>query len=79
MSGMSRREVAIAAAIAVLITGALIVVRTLHGSAQPDVTFLNGKSYNCRTVLDSFQSSQGPGIYPQQVINFCVSTAQRQP
>jgi hypothetical protein len=79
MSAMSRREIAIAAAIAVLITCTLIVVRVMHGHGQPGTTSYNGKTYDCRTVLDSLESSQGPGAYPQQVLDFCVSAAERQP
>jgi hypothetical protein len=72
MTGMSRLFT-VAVALAVLIACSLILLHAFRGHSQNGTFSYDGKTYDCQQVIDSFESSQGPGRYPQSVIDYCVS------
>ena len=70
MAGVSR-VVSVAVVLAVIAASALILLHAFGGHSQPGIVVYNGKTYDCRKVLRSFESTQGPGVYPQPVIDAC--------
>jgi hypothetical protein len=75
MAGMSR-VVTVAVVLAVLAACSLILLHVFRGHGQTGTVIYGGRTYDCRQVLDSFESKTGPGVYPQPVIDACVSNAQ---
>jgi len=67
MAGVSR-VVSVAVVLAVIAASALILLHAFGGHSQPGTVIYDGKAYDCRKVLRSFESTQGPGVYPQPVL-----------
>jgi hypothetical protein len=72
MAGVSR-VVSVAVVLAVIAASALILLHAFGGHGQPGTVVYDGKAYDCRKVLRSFESTQGPGVYPQPVLDACVN------
>ena len=72
MAGVSR-VVSVAVVLAVIAASTLLLLRAFGGHGQPGTIDYGGKTYDCRKVLRSFESTQGPGVYPQPVIDACVN------
>jgi hypothetical protein len=67
------RAVPVAVVLAVIAASTLLLLRAFGGHGQPGTIDYGGKTYDCRKVLQSFESTQGPGVYPQPVIDACVN------
>jgi hypothetical protein len=72
MAGMSR-VVSIAVVLAVIAACSLILLNVFRGHGQTGTVVYGGRTYYCRKVVQSFESTTGPGVYPQQVIDACVN------
>ena len=72
MAGVSR-VVSVAVVLAVIAASALILLHAFGSHGQPGTVDYGGKTYDCHKVLRSFESTQGPGVYPQPVIDACVN------
>ena len=72
MAGMSR-VVSIAVVLAVIAACSLILLHVFHGHGQAGTVVYGGRTYDCQKVLQSFESTAGPGVYPQPVIDACVN------
>jgi len=72
MAGVSR-VVSVAVVLAVIAASALILLHAFGSHGQPGTVDYGGKTYDCHKVLRSFESTQGPGVYPQAVIDACVN------
>ncbi len=68
------RVFSVAVVLAVIAASALILLHAFRGRGQPGTVRYGGKSYDCHTVLQSFESTEGPGVYPQSVIDACVNS-----
>ena len=75
MAGVSRvvTVVTVVIVLAVVAACALIVLHAFGGHGRSDTVEYGGRSYDCRQVLQSFESTAGPGVYPQAVIDACVN------
>ncbi len=73
MVGMSR-VVSVAVVLAVIAACSLILLHAFRGHGQPGTVIDGGKTYDCHKVLQSFESTRGPGVYPQSVIDACVNS-----
>ncbi|HJY73039.1 MAG TPA: hypothetical protein VJ347_14775 [Streptosporangiaceae bacterium] len=72
MAGVSR-VVTIAIVLAVVAACSLILLHVFRGHGQTGTVVYGGRTYDCRQVLQSFESTTGPGVYPQLVIDACVN------
>jgi hypothetical protein len=68
------RVATVAIVLAVVAACSLIVLYVLRGHAQKGTVVYRGRTYDCRQVLQSFESTAGPGVYPQAVVDGCVSS-----
>jgi hypothetical protein len=73
MAGMSR-VVTVAIVLAVIAACSLILLYAFRGHGRAGTVVYGGTTYDCRKVLQSFESTAGPGVYPQPVIDACVSS-----
>jgi hypothetical protein len=48
-------------------------VRESHAHGPAGTVVYGGRTYDCRKVLQSIESSAGPGVYPQPIFGACVS------
>ena len=74
MVGVSRLF-SVAVVLAVIAVSALILLHAFAGHGQPGTVMYGGKSYDCHQVLQSFESAAGPVVYPQSVVDACVTNA----
>jgi hypothetical protein len=73
MAGVSR-VVSVAVVLAVIAASALVLLHAFGGHGQTGTVIVyNGKTYDCHKVLMSIESTQGPGVYPQPVLDACVN------
>jgi len=73
MAGMSR-VVTLVIVLAVIAACSLILLEALGGHGRSGTVVYGGRSYDCRKVLQSFDSAAGPGVYPQPVVDACVNS-----
>ena len=64
----------VAVVLAVIAVSALILLHAFRGRGQPGTVRYGCKSYDCHTVLQSFDDHGRPGVYPQSVIDACVNS-----
>src|SRR6516164_741453 len=72
MAGVSR-VVSVAVVLAVIAASALILLHAFGGHGQPGTVVYDGKLYDCRKVLRSFERTQGTGVDTQPVLDACVN------
>jgi hypothetical protein len=72
MAGVSR-VVTVVIVLAVVAACALILLHAFGGHGRSDTVEYGGRSYDCHQVLQSFESTAGPSVYPQAVIDACVN------
>ncbi len=72
MADMSR-VVTIAVVLAVIAACSLILLHVFRGHGQTGTVVYGGRTYDCHKVLQSFESTAGPGVYPQPVVDACVN------
>jgi MFS superfamily sulfate permease-like transporter len=72
MAGMSR-VVSIAVVLAVIAACSLILLHVFRSHGQTGTVVYGGRTYDCHKVVQSFESTTGPGVYPQPVIDACVN------
>jgi hypothetical protein len=73
MAGVSR-VFAVAVVLAVIAASALILLHAFGSHGKPGTVLYGGRSYDCHTVLQSFESTEGPVVYPQSVVDACVNS-----
>jgi len=73
MADMSSRVFTIAVVLAVIAACSLILLHLFRGHGQARTVVYGGTTYDCQKVLQSFESTTGPGVYPQPVIDACVN------
>ncbi len=67
------RVAAIAVALAAIGACSLILLHVFQGHGQAGTVVYGGRTYDCHKVVQSFESTAGPGVYPQPVIDACVN------
>ena len=72
MAGVSR-VVTVVIVLAVVVACALILLHAFGGHGRSHTVEYGGRSYDCHQVLQSCESTAGPGGYPQAVIDACVN------
>ena len=76
MADVSSRVFTIAVVLAVIVACSLILLHVFRGHGQAGTVVYGGRTYDCHQVLQSFESTTGPVVYPQPVIDACVSNVQ---
>lgn len=51
----------------------LILLHVFRGQGQTETVVYGGRTYDCRKVVQSFESTAGHDGHPQSVIDGCVS------
>jgi len=72
MADMSR-VVTVVIVLAVAAACSLILLYVFRGHGQPGTVVYEGRTYDCRKVLQSFDTPAGPGVYPQPVFDACMA------